>query len=339
MAGHNGPGYPKCSDWGGGGFHSPPGSGVLSWHSQPPFAPLPPPPSACHSPRVQASVGVLGWGRGQLWSMDKRYTCRVASGRQSEVLTGLGTGAADHGCRPLVGLPQVRPEGLCLRTDICRPHPCPMSHMSLQKTCRPPQPGGLLPGRPCSVAQVVPYAKPAWGESQLRLPPHKPCLLTCGLLAWKKKDFDFCLKSQLPDRVLCTHPEEHLFQIHVKARNRPTGFCPHPPFPKPFLEPFGNNLSQAWYHQSKRKKILTQLAKQQSHFKKGKKEEVLKRGVSRVISDNSWERTLELPTLCTQLFLLSQLCLQAEPLRVKRWLPGLQTSHLPNILETRLLTT
>ena len=120
------PGLSEMLVWGRGSL-SPP-----AWLRSPELtAPLRP-PSACHFPRVRASVGVLGWGRGQPWGMNKRYTCRVVPGRQSEVLTGLGTGVADHGCRPFVGLPQVRPEGLCLRTDVCRPHPC---HAATCATC------------------------------------------------------------------------------------------------------------------------------------------------------------------------------------------------------------
>lgn len=125
------------------------------------------PPSACpgHWTRVQASVGVLRfrWGRGQLCGMNKRYICRVVPGEQSKVLTGLGTGVAGHRCRPFVGLPQVQPKCLCMRTDFCRPHPCHMATCPFRKPTRPPQPGGLLLGLPCTVAQVVPYTRAAWG--------------------------------------------------------------------------------------------------------------------------------------------------------------------------------
>lgn len=50
-------------------------------------------------------------------------------------------------------------------------------------------------------------------------------------------------------------------------------------------------------------------------------------------SDPGTSPILTLPSLS------SRLCPRAEPLRVARWLPGLQMSNLPDVIETRPSTT
>lgn len=104
-------------------------------------------------------------------------------------------------------------------------------------------------------------------EASLR-PLHKLLTFTCGLCQPERKGTFIFAQSHSPQQGhFFIHPEEHLPLIHAKVPNRPAGFCPHPSFSRPFLDAFGNTLFQSWYHQCKRKKTLTQLARKK---KKGK---------------------------------------------------------------------